>query len=80
MLGAQAEIYIFAIAKLLPTFWPAFLADLHRFCPSRFHRSMRGREESLAETDSRIGDASGDPIETRKTASRVPSPYSTEGE
>jgi hypothetical protein len=87
MLGARAEIYIFPMAKLLPNLVAGFLSGFATlFVLRAFDRSMPRREDSAAELDSPIGDESRDRGETgvrpraANTASRVPSPYPTEGE
>jgi hypothetical protein len=87
MLGARAEIYIFPMAKLVPNLVAGFLSGFTTlFVLRAFDRSMPWREESAAELDSPIADASGDRAETRirpraaDAASRVPSPYPAEGE
>jgi hypothetical protein len=87
MLGARAEIYIFPMAKLVPNLVAGFLSGFTTlFVLRSFERSVPRREESSAEPDSPIGDASGDRSETRirpraaDAASRVPPPYPAEGE
>jgi hypothetical protein len=87
MLGARAEIYIFPMAKLVPNLAAGFLSGFTTlFVLRAFDRCMPRQEESSAEPDSPIGDASGDPGETRvrpraaDAASRVPSPHPAEGE
>jgi len=79
ILGARAEIYIFPMAKLVPNLVAGFLSGFTTlFVLRAFERSMPRREESSAEPDSRIADASGDRAETRirpraaDAASRVP--------
>jgi len=87
MLGARAEIYIFPMAKLVPNLVAGFLSGFTTlFVLRAFDRSMPRQEESSAEPDGSIGDASGDRVETRTrprtadAASRVPSPYPLQGE
>jgi hypothetical protein len=61
MLGARAEIYIFPMAKLVPNLVAGFLSGFTTlFVLRAFDHSMPRREDSLAEPDSPIGDASGD--------------------
>jgi hypothetical protein len=86
MLGARAEIYIFPMAKLVPNLVAGFLSGFATLLVLRaFDRSMRRREESSAEPDSPIGDASEHRCETHirpraaDAMSRVPSPYPAEG-
>ena len=66
MLGARAEIYIFPMAKLVPNLVAGFLSGFTTlFVLRAFDHSMPRREDSLAEPDSPIGDASGDRGEIR---------------
>src|SRR5207253_1262307 len=87
ILGARAEIYIFPMVKLVPNLVAGFLSGfMTLFVLRAFDRSMPRRQERSAEPDSRTVEGSGDRVETRTrpreadATSRVPSPYSAQGE